>query len=96
MCYLKSADFIEFLRNFCIYVCMIMLGKGKELLNLKDLKLGQFLCIDKTCFLRPGQNYIHIVSLHEELGLCTHNTPTYVPFILFVSIFLIVQHFQNL
>ena len=59
MCYPILVDFIEFLMDFCIYddiLDMIQIS-GKNLLHVKLSKSGQILCVDKTCFPRPGHNY---------------------------------------
>ena len=39
-----------------------------EILHLKDCKLHQILCVDKTCFLRPGHLYRISKPTMEEIG----------------------------
>ena len=56
VCYSNSVSFIELLRRFCLYgeACAKLLCSEKELLNLKDSKLTQNFCGNKTGFVRPG------------------------------------------
>ena len=59
MCYPKSGNFIEFLMEFYIYdnILNTIHITGKRLLHFKLSKSGQILCVDNTCFPRPGHNY---------------------------------------
>ena len=59
MRYPNSVDFIEFLMDFCIYDNILDTIQiiNKKLLHFKLLKSGQILCVDKTCFPRPGHIY---------------------------------------
>ena len=60
MWYAKSVSCIGFLMECCIYdeIVATILITDKKLLHFEPIKLGQILCVDKTCFLRPG----HICS----------------------------------
>ena len=65
MCYPKSVNFIEFLIDFCIYddiLDMIQIT-DKKLLHFKVSKSGQILCVDKTCFPRPGHIFMCKVTI---------------------------------
>ena len=54
--YPKSVSFIEFLMDLCIYVDTLDAIRITDikLLHFKLSKSGQILCVDKTCFPRPG------------------------------------------
>ena len=60
MCYQNSANFVEFLMDFCMYddISDMIQITGKKLLHFKLSKSGQFLHVDKTCFPRPSHIYI--------------------------------------
>ena len=62
MCYPESVNFIEFLMEFCIYDDLLdtIQITDKKLLHFKLSKSGQILHVDKTCFPRPGHNYMNI------------------------------------
>ena len=59
--------------DFCIYggtLAMIQIT-DRKLLHFKLSKSGQVLRVDKTCFPRPGHNYIMIKAhLCDMRGLC--------------------------
>ena len=59
MCYQQSVNFIEFAIDFCIYDDILDTIEiiDKMLLHVKLSKSGQILCVDKTCFSRPGHKY---------------------------------------
>ena len=38
-------------------ICVKIVCFQNELLHFEDWNFGQFLRVDKTCFLRPGHNY---------------------------------------
>ena len=58
MCYPNSVNFIEFFMDLCIYddILDMIPIPDKKLLHFKLSKLGQFLCVDKTCFPKPSHN----------------------------------------
>ena len=60
ICYPKSASFIEFLMDLCTFddISHATRITDKKLLHFKLSKSGQILCVDKTCFPRPGHIYI--------------------------------------
>ena len=60
-------DFIEFVMDFCMYddILDAIWITDKTLLHFKLSKSGQILCVDKTCFPRPGHNYGSIYILQE-------------------------------
>ena len=64
MCYPASVNFIEFHMDFYIYddILDMMQITDKKLLHFKLSKSGQILCVDKTCFPRPGHIYIYIYT----------------------------------
>ena len=70
VCYLNSVRFIKFLRIFCMYdeICVKIVCFQNELLHFEDWNFGQFLRVDKTCFLRPGHissNYISLLACNQ-------------------------------
>ena len=56
VCYSKSVSFIEFLMDLCTYDDILDATQitDKKVLHFKLSKSGQILCVDKTCFPRPG------------------------------------------
>ena len=72
MCYPKSVNFIEFLRDFCIYddILDTIQITDKTLLHFKLSKSGQILHVDKTCFPRPGHILWHTLGVRP---ICQHN-----------------------
>ena len=54
--YFNPVNFNKQLRNFCTYdeICINIPSSQQELSSFKYSKFGQILCVDKTCFLRPG------------------------------------------
>ena len=56
MCYPNSVTLIDFLIDFYMYndILDTILITDKKLLHFKLSKSGQILCVDKTCFPRPG------------------------------------------
>ena len=65
MCYPNSVSFIEFLIDFCTYddVLDTIQITDKKLLHFKLSKSGQILCVDKTCFPRPGHILFNFVGV---------------------------------
>ena len=75
MCYPKSVNFIEFLMDFCICddVLHTIQITDKKLLHFKLSKLGQILCVDRTCFPRPGHIYNQLKPSGDlQLAICLH------------------------
>ena len=66
MCYPRSVNFIEFLKDFCIYDDILdkIQTTTKKLLYFELSKLGQILHVDKTCFPRLGHIYYSLPILH--------------------------------
>ena len=56
---INSVNFNEKLRIFCTFSKIsINTVFTIEVIEFKHSKFGQILCVDKTCFLRPGHIYL--------------------------------------
>ena len=66
--YAKSASFIEFIMECCIYdddIVVAILVKDKKLLHFEVSQLGQILRVDKTGFLRPGYKLVYLTHIGD-------------------------------
>ena len=54
-------------------ICVKIVCFQNELLHFEDWNFGQFLRVDKTCFLRPGHNYVGLLQIRSHILCCIHN-----------------------